>query len=112
MRARPVSRFPGRPAKRLTVWLGVRDRHRHASLEVELMKRARKAGLAGATVFEGRLGYGAGGQVHREHWFSDDRPLAIVVVDSAERIEEFLATLGGFAHGIVAAVEDVEIVDV
>jgi uncharacterized protein len=112
MTDRSTPHFSGRPAKRLTIWLGVRDRHGHASLEVEVLKRARKARMAGATVFEGRMGYGAGGNVHREHVFSHDRPLAIVMVDAADRIEWFVEELAGFAHGVVAAVEDVEIVDI
>lgn len=112
MTAAVESRFAGRPARRLTIWLGVRDRYRHASLEVELMKRARKAKLMGATVFEGQLGFGTEGQVHREHVFSDDRPLSMVVVDTPDGIERFLNELPELARGIVATVEDVEIVEV
>lgn len=107
----PASRFPTRPAKRLTIWLGVRDRHRHTSLEVELMRRARRAGVTGATVFEGQLGFGTGGQLHRERMFSDDRPLSLVVVDSAARVEAFLEELSVLRADIVATVEDVEIVE-
>ncbi len=112
MTGAPGTGFGRRAAVRLTMWLDVRDRHRHGSLGVELVKRARAEGLAGATVFEGRLGFGAGGDVHRERLFSDDRPLAIVVVDRADRIEAFLQRLEGYAPGVVTTVEDVEIVDV
>lgn len=112
MTAAPSTQFTGRPARRLTIWLGVRDRHRHASLEVELMKRARKAKLMGATVFEGQMGFGTHGQLHREHMFADDRPLSIVVIDTPERIERFLDELAAFGRELVATVEDVEIVDV
>lgn len=111
MTAGKATRQPARPAQRLTIWLGVRDRHRHASLGVELLKRARRRGLAGATVFEGRLGYGAGGRVHREHLLADDRPLSFVVVDSADKIAAFLVELDGLAHGLAATVDNVEIVD-
>lgn len=105
-------RFPARPARRLTIFLGVRDRHRHGSLEMELLKRARKAKLAGATVFEGELGFGSAGHLHREHLVSDDRPLAIVVVDAPERIDAFVAELGTTARGVVITIEDVEIIEI
>lgn len=111
MTADTPSRFASRPAKRLTIWLGVRDRHRHTSLEVELLRRARKSKLAGATVFEGQMGYGADGRLHRAHVFAGDQPLAIVVVDDGNRIDAFLDDLAQTVHGIVATVDDVEIVD-
>lgn len=111
MRETATSGFTARPAQRLTLWLDVRDRHRHASLEVEVMKRARRAKLLGATVFEGQMGFGTHGQLHREHVFSDDRPLSIVIVDVPERIQQFLGELAYLGRDIVATVEDVEIVD-
>lgn len=112
MTARPAPRFRSRPGQRLTIWLGVRDRYRHASLAVELVARARKAKLMGATVFEAQLGFGTGGQVHREHALTDDRSLAIVVVDAGDRIARFVEDATALAPGLLAVLQDVEIVEI
>ena len=105
------SHFPGRPAKRLTLLMSVHDHVRHTSLQMEVLKRARKAKLAGATVFEGVEGFGTSGRVHREHVISDDRPLAIVLVDRPERIDAFLESIGPLLDGVAVTVDDVEMLD-
>jgi uncharacterized protein len=111
MRTTAYSHFPGRPAKRLTLLMSVHDHVRHNSLEMELLKRARKAKLAGATVFEGDEGYGASGHVHTEHFLSDDRPLAVVIIDRADKIDDFLNEIASLLHDVLVTVDDIEIVD-
>ena len=111
MKATTDPRFAGRPAKRLTFLLSVRDHVRHGSLQMELLKRARKANLAGATVFEGSEGYGASGHVHRTHLLSDDRPLALVIIDHPDKIDEFLDAVSHLLDGILVIVEEVEILN-
>jgi uncharacterized protein len=105
------SHFAGRPAKRLTLLMSVHDHVRHNSLEIELVKRARKAKLAGATVFEGDEGYGASGHVHQVHLLSDDRPLAVVIIDQPEKIDRFLAEVANLLDGVLVTVDEIEIVD-
>jgi PII-like signaling protein len=105
------STFPGRPAQRFTIYLGVRDRVRHRSLEVEILKRARRVGVAGATVFEGIEGYGASGLLHREHAVTDDRPVVIVVVDAAQAIASLIEELGAMLDGVTMTIDDVEILE-
>jgi|HubBroStandDraft_1064217.scaffolds.fasta_scaffold134734_2 PII-like signaling protein len=111
MKTTTPSRFPGRPAKRLTLLITVRDHVRHTSLERELLKRARKAGLAGLTVFEGTEGFGASGHVHREHLLSDDRPLALVIIDEPEKIDAFLEEVRPLLTDVVVTVTEVEVLD-
>jgi len=45
--------------KRLTIFIGESDRHGHTPLATEIVQRAHKAGLAGASVFRGVEGFGA-----------------------------------------------------
>ncbi len=111
MKITTQSRFPGRPGKRLTLFMSVHDHVGHSSLEKELLKRARKAKLAGATVFEGDEGFGASGQVHREHLLADDRPLGVVFIDEPERIDAFLEQVYPLLHGVVVTVDDIEMLD-
>ena len=74
--------------------------------------RARKAKLAGLTVFEANEGFGNSGVLHRSHLMSDDTPLAIVIVDAPEKIDSFVASVGGLLSGIRAVLEDVEVIEV
>lgn len=106
-----AGRLAGGPAKRLTLLISAHDRIGHSSLSTELMKRARHAHLAGATLFEADQGFGMSGEVHREHMLSDDRPMALVVVDRAHKIEAFLDDVAPLLVGVVATLADVEVLE-
>jgi uncharacterized protein len=107
----PTSHLPGRPAKRVTVLLNTRDHTHHRSLMIDLLKAARRRKLAGATVFQARQGFGTGGRTHRVQLLSDDSPRAVVLVDQADKIDEFLSESDSLLDGTFVMVEDVEIVD-
>ena len=111
MRTPANPRFPGRPAKRLTLLMSVHDRVRRTSLEMELLKQARRAKLAGVTVFEGDQGFGTSGHVHREHLLSNDRPLAVIIIDLPERIDAFLEEVSHLLRGVVITVDEIETLD-
>jgi PII-like signaling protein len=99
-------------AKRLTVYIGESDHYRHHSLSNEIVERARRAGLAGCSVFRGTEGFGATGHLHtsRVLSLSEDLPVAIVIIDTAERIEQFLPQLEELVTGGLVTVEDVQVV--
>jgi PII-like signaling protein len=101
-----------RRAKRLTVLVGETDRWHHKPLYTEIVRRAHAAGLAGATVLRGIEGYGAGRHVHttRILSLSEDLPVAVIVVDDADRIEAFLPELDELVAEGIAIVDDVEVV--
>lgn len=103
--------WPARPAKRLTVYTGVRHRVHHRPLAVELMRRARHAGMAGATVFQAQSGYGHSGRMHRVHLVVEDAPETVVVVDRPERIDAFVEEVADLLDGMLVVVDDVEIVE-
>jgi PII-like signaling protein len=83
------------PSMRLTIFVGESDQWRHRPVYTEIVHRAHAAGLAGASVMRGIEGYGASSHVHttRILSLSEDLPVAIVIVDTAERIEAFLPQL-------------------
>jgi hypothetical protein len=88
--------------------------HDHAGrkgLEMEVLRRARRAKLAGLTVFEAIEGFGHSGHLHRSHLMSDDAPLAVVMVDAPEKIEGFLESIAELLSGIRVVIDDVEIID-
>lgn len=92
------------PATRLTIFIGESDQFRHRPLYTEIVHRAHAAGIAGATVMRGIEGFGASSRVHTSRLLSlsTDLPVAVVVVDVAERIDAFLPSLDDLiAEGMV-----------
>ena len=99
------------PAQRLTVYVGDSDHYRHHSLATEIVHRAQAAGLAGCSVFRGSEGFGASRQLHTSHLLSlsEDLPVAIVIVDAAERIQAFLPVLDELVTEGLVIVDDVTV---
>jgi uncharacterized protein len=108
MRPSVASAFEGKPATRLTLLMTFHDHIGRKGVEMEVLRRARKARLAGATVFEAFEGFGNSGHLHRSHLVSDDAPLAVVIVDGPERIETFLASIEELLRGIHVVLDDVD----
>lgn len=100
------------PAQRLTIFLGETDRHGHTPLYIEIVRRAQRAGLAGASVFRGLEGFGASSLIHTSRILSlsQDLPLAIVIIDDAERIAGFLPELDELITEGLVILDDVHVV--
>jgi PII-like signaling protein len=99
-------------ARRLTVFIGEEDRHANKPLATEIVHRAQRAGLAGATVLRGIEGFGASNHVHtaRILSLSNDLPIVVVIVDDAERIQAFLPQLDELVTEGLVILDDVEVV--
>jgi PII-like signaling protein len=99
------------PAQRLTVIIGEDDVWHHRPVYSEIVHRAHRAGLAGASVFRGLEGYGASGRVHTSRLLSlsEDLPVAVIIVDTAERIGEFLPQLDELVTEGVVVLDDVHV---
>lgn len=100
------------PARRLTIVVGEDDTWHGKPLYTEIVHRAHAAGLAGASVFRGIEGYGASNHIHttRILSLSDDLPVSVVIVDRAERIDEFLPLLNELSVEGLVMVDDVHVV--
>jgi PII-like signaling protein len=99
-------------ALRLTVFVGEFDKWHHKSLCTEIVHRAHKAGLAGATVLRGVEGYGGTNLIHtlRILSLSEDLPMVIIIVDTEEAIRAFLPQLGELVHEGLVIVDPVEVI--
>jgi PII-like signaling protein len=100
------------PGRRVRIYLGESDRWHGKSLYMAIVQEARKRGLAGATVARGIMGFGAHSVVHESHLFSlsQDRPIVIEIVDTDEKIREFLPVLDGMIDEGMITTSDVEII--
>jgi PII-like signaling protein len=94
--------------QRLTLFLRSRDHARHHSLATEIFSRARRAGLAGATMFQGVDGLGQSGTKHHSRLLVDDVPVRIVMVDTRQRLDGFRSANRQLLSEVVVVVEDVQ----
>nr|WP_189178455.1 DUF190 domain-containing protein [Microbispora rosea] len=99
-------------ALRLTVFIGEADRWHHRPLYHEIVVRARRAGVGGASVIRGIEGYGASSLIHTSRILSlaDDLPLMIIMVDDAQKIRNFLPQLDEIITDGLVIVEPVEMI--
>ena len=100
------------PARRLTIFVGETDQWHHKPVYTEIVHRAHAAGLAGASVLRGIEGYGASQHVHttRILSLSEDLPVAVIIVDTAERIQAFLPQLDELITEGLVIIDDVEVI--
>jgi PII-like signaling protein len=100
------------PSRRLTIFIGEDDRWHRKPLYTEIVHRAHKAGLAGASVFRGLEGYGASSRIHTSRILSlsQDLPLAIIIIDTAERIDQFLPQLDELVSEGLVILDDVDVI--
>lgn len=100
------------PATRLTIMVGESDQTHHHPVYTEIVHRAHRAGLAGASVFRGIEGYGKSNHIHttRILSLSEDLPVAVVIVDTDERIREFLPQLEELEIEGLVLLEPVDVV--
>lgn len=84
-----------REGKLLRIFIGEQDKWHGQPLYEAIVQLARAEGLAGATCLKGFMGYGAKSRLHtvKVLRLSEDLPIIIEIVDSAEKIQQFLPKL-------------------
>ncbi|MEV7793478.1 DUF190 domain-containing protein [Streptomyces sp. NPDC087512] len=99
-------------ALRVTVFVGENDTWHHRPLYSEIVHRAHAAGLAGASVFRGVEGFGASSRVHTTRLLSlsEDLPVAVVIVDTEERVRGFLPQLDELVTEGLVVLDDCEVI--
>ena len=75
----------------LRIFIGESDKLGHLPLYEAIVKRAREAGLAGATVLKGVLGYGATARIRTAKLLdiSADLSMVIEIVDEETKVAAF-----------------------
>jgi len=95
----------------LRIFVGESDRYGHHPLYESIVLKAREQGLAGATVLRGLMGFGKHSILHTAKILrlSEDLPMIVEIVDSREKIEDFLPLLDEMISDGLVTLERVKV---
>ncbi len=95
----------------LRIFIGESDKHQGSSLYEWIVLAARAQNLAGATVLRGLMGYGANSVIHTHkiERLSVDWPIVIELVDTRQKLEDFLALVEPHLQGGMATLEKADV---
>ena len=93
------------------VFIGESDKWGHQPLHLALIERLRREGFAGATVFHGVSGFGARSVLHTANILrlSEDLPVVIEIVDTAEHVEKLTPILDEMVVEGLVTMEKVQV---
>ena len=96
----------------LRIFIGESDKVGHKPLYEVIVLKAREAGLAGATVLRGVMGFGKNSILHTAKILrlSEDLPMVVEIVDSLEKAEAFLPTLDEMIKDGLVTLEKVKVI--
>ena len=97
--------------KLLRIFIGEDDKYEGMPLYEWIVRKAREFGLAGATVFRGMEGFGAHSRIHTSKVLrlSSDLPIVIEIVDSQQKIEDFLPIIDKAIKSGLATLEKAQV---
>ncbi len=95
----------------LRIFIGEDDKLGGSPLYEAIVLKAREMHLAGATVLRGPMGFGASSRLHTTKILrlSEDLPLVIEIVDSEEKIDDFLPVLDKMMSSGLVTLEKVQV---
>ncbi|MGA8142471.1 MAG: DUF190 domain-containing protein [Candidatus Acidiferrales bacterium] len=99
-------------AKLMRIFVGENDKWNDKPLHKALIESMRANDIAGVTVYQGILGYGANRRIHKETTLnlSHDRPMMLSVVDSEEKLRAYFPILDSMVQQGLVVLSDVDII--
>lgn len=96
----------------LRIFIGESDKWEGRPLYEAIILKARERGVAGATMLRGLMGYGAASRIHTAKILrlSEDLPIVVEIVDSAEKIESFLPVIDEMVGEGLVTLENVRVI--
>jgi len=100
-------------ASLLRIFISETDKWDHKPLYEAIVLKAREVHLAGATVLRGPLGYGKSSRLHTAKILrlSMDLPIVVEIVDSPEKINDFLPQISAMIGGGLVTLEKVQVIE-
>jgi len=99
-------------ASLLRIFIGESDKFEGRLLYEIIVEEARKRGIAGATVLRGILGFGANSRIHTSKVLrlSEGLPVIIEIVDTDEKIKEFIPQLDSMINEGLVTMEKIKVI--
>jgi len=96
----------------LRVFVGELQKFEGKPVYEAIVEAAKERGLMGATVLRGMLGYGAHCKLHTAKvlMLSEDLPMIVEIVDTTERIAEFIPLITKMNHKGLITLEKIQII--
>lgn len=98
--------------KLLRIFIGESDRWQGKPLYQEIIELAKKKGMAGATAIKGFMGFGCRSHMHTTKLLrlSEDLPIIIEIVDSDEKIAQFIGNLDKMVQEGLITIEKANVI--
>ena len=99
-------------AKMMRIYIGEADKWKDKPLHLALVEAMRANDIAGVTVYRGILGYGAHRRVHKDKplHMSHDSSIMFSVVDSEEKLRDFLPIVDQMVEEGLVVLSNVDII--
>lgn len=99
-------------AKIMRIFIGENDKWQGKPLHKALVESMRANEIAGVTVYQGILGYGANRRIHKDSalHLSHDRPVMLSVVDTEEKLQAFFPVLDEMVQQGLVVLSEVNII--
>lgn len=109
--AMPALKREGK-AKLMRIFIGENDKWHGKPLYKALLESMRANDIAGATTYQGILGYGANRRIHKDTALnlSHDRPIMISVVETEEKLRAYFPLLDEMVQQGLVVLSDVDVI--
>jgi PII-like signaling protein len=99
-------------AKLMRIFVGENDKWRGKPLYTALVESMRANDIAGVTVYQGILGYGANRRIHKDSalHLSHDRPVMLSVIDTEQKLQAYFHVLDGMVQQGLVVLSDVDVI--
>jgi uncharacterized protein len=99
-------------AKLMRIYIGENDKWRDKPLYQALVESLRANDIAGVTVYQGILGYGANRRIHQQKALnlSHDHPIMLSIVETEEKLLAFVPVLDDMVKQGLVVLSDVDII--
>jgi PII-like signaling protein len=101
----------GERKKMLLIFIQDSDIWEGQPLYEAIVRLLQSKGLAGATVWNGQMGYGTNREIHRSGLFgiTDEKPVILAAIESEDKIRAVLPELQAMVREGLVALHDVEV---
>lgn len=99
-------------AKLMRIFVGENDKWHDKPLYKALVESMRANDIAGVTVYQGILGYGANRRIHKEKTLSlsHDHPIMLTVIEDEQKLRAYFPILDGMVQQGLVVLSDVDII--